>query len=835
MHIHAHQHLAPLAVDDLPLLVHHVVVAEHILAGVEVGHLHPLLGALDLLGDEAVFDGYLVAGVQPGHDALHPIRPEPAHEFVLQRHIEPGAARVSLSARPAPQLVVDAAALVALGADDVKAAQGHHLLVLLVRLRLEGVVVFLILFPGVQDIFVLGLGVTRGLLDEIVLQPVPHEGLAGQKVRVAAQQDVRAAAGHVGGDGDGVELAGLGHDLGLLGVELGVQHLMGDARPGELVRKVFALLHADGAHQQGPAGLVDLRDLVDHGPELPGLGGVDHVRHILADAGLVGGDLHHVQPVDGGELVLLGLGRAGHARQLVEHAEIVLEGDGGQRLVLPLHLHAFLGLQCLVQTLVVPAADHESARELVHDEHLAVLDHIVLVPGEQGVGPQGLLDVVVQLRVLRVGQVFHVEILLGLLDALGRQLDRAAANVAHIVAAVLLLDAHELVGLADVLDVLAPGELADEPVRLPIHLGAFLPLTADDEGGPGLVDEDGVHLVHDGVVELPLDHVLPVDHHVVPQVIEAELVVGAVGDVAVVGLPPLIGVQIVDDAAHGEPQKAVDLAHPLGVATGQIVVDRDDVDALAGERVQIGGEGGHQRLALAGLHLGDPALMEDHAAQQLHVEVAHAHSPDGGLPDHGEGFGQDVVQGLALCEPVLKELGLSPQLLVGHGLVSGLQGVDLRHDGPHLLQLALAGVPQQLIQKSHVSHLHTLSIWKCTTKCRPRKGRKREADKRFTWATRSFLQPPDDLPHLLPLALRQEGEEGRVDLLHAGGAHFARLLLLPGHAFELLHERVLTAALSGGQKPFHLLLCHGLTPFASGYAAFTQTMFGNKGGKRRIE
>ena len=127
-----------------------------------------------------------------------------------------------------------------------------------------------------------------------------------------------------------------------------------------------------------------------------------------------------------------------------------------------------------------------------------------------------------------------------------------------------------------------------------------------------------------------------------------------------------------DDAAHGEPQKAVDLAHPLGVALGQIVVDRDDVDALAGQGVEIGGEGGHQRLALAGLHLGDPALMEDHAAQELHVEVAHAHGPDGGLPHHGEGLRQEVVQCFALCEPLLEQGRLLPQLLVGHGLVSWL-------------------------------------------------------------------------------------------------------------------------------------------------------------------
>ncbi len=60
-----------------------------------------------------------------------------------------------------------------------------------------------------------------------------------------------------------------------------------------------------------------------------------------------------------------------------------------------------------------------------------------------------------------------------------------------------------------------------------------------------------------------------------------------------------------DDQADLQAQEAVDLAHPLAVALGQVVVDRDDVDAPARQRVEVGGEGGYQRFALTGLHLGD--------------------------------------------------------------------------------------------------------------------------------------------------------------------------------------------------------------------------------------
>ena len=46
----------------------------------------------------------------------------------------------------------------------------------------------------------------------------------------------------------------------------------------------------------------------------------------------------HVEVVDLVELLRLGHGRAGHAGQLVVEAEVVLEGDRGERLVLALDL-----------------------------------------------------------------------------------------------------------------------------------------------------------------------------------------------------------------------------------------------------------------------------------------------------------------------------------------------------------------------------------------------------------------------------------------------------------------------------------------------------------------
>ena len=116
-----------------------------------------------------------------------------------------------------------------------------------------------------------------------------------------------------------------------------------------------------------------------------------------------------------------------------------------------------------------------------------------------------------------------------------------------------------------------------------------------------------------------------------------------------VRLAPLLVGEVVHDHADRQPQEAVDLAHPLRVALGQVVVHRHHVHAVAGQRIQIAGKRRHQRLAFAGLHLGDLARVQHHAADQLHIEVPHAHRANTGLAHHRERLGKNLVQRPFLC------------------------------------------------------------------------------------------------------------------------------------------------------------------------------------------
>ena len=116
------------------------------------------------------------------------------------------------------------------------------------------------------------------------------------------------------------------------------------------------------------------------------------------------------------------------------------------------------------------------------------------------------------------------------------------------------------------------------------------------------------------------------------------------------------------------PEEVVDRAHPLRVAAREVVVDGDDVDAAPGERVEDGGERRDEGLALARLHLGDLALVEDDATHQLDVEVAHAQRPLHRLAAGGEHVGDHLVEGgLEPLEVALvaRLLEVAPPLEIG--------------------------------------------------------------------------------------------------------------------------------------------------------------------------
>jgi hypothetical protein len=297
----------------------------------------------------------------PIHDRADLLSAEHAQEIILEREVELRGSWIPLAPRPSEKLIIDAPRLVPLAAHHVEAAE---------------------------------------LRDAL------------------AKLDVRAASRHVRGDGDDAQLAGLGDDLRLLLVVLGVQDVMRQLARLQQVRHQFRYVDRVRPHEDGAALLVQTSDFVGRRLELGLARSEERVGLRVAAKRLIGRDGEDRERVDLLELLFLGLRGSRHAAESLVELKVVLQRDLGQRLRLALDRNALFRLQRLVQAVRVPPIGHEAAGELVDDHDAVFSDDVLLLPVEHVESAQRVLDVMLSLDVVGRKEVLHAELALRPVDAL---------------------------------------------------------------------------------------------------------------------------------------------------------------------------------------------------------------------------------------------------------------------------------------------------------------------------------------------------------------------------------------------------------------------------------
>ena len=160
-----------------------------------------------------------------------------------------------------------------------------------------------------------------------------------------------------------------------------------------------------------------------------------------------------------------------------------------------------------METVGVAAPLHEAARELIDDDDLIALHDVVAVAVHERLGTQCCRKAVRELDVLGCVEVRDADNLLDLRNGGVRRCDGLGLLIDGVVLALLQV---------------ADGLRHDAVVVRRLRAGA-----RDDERRARLVNEDGVHLVDDRIVQVTLHHLALGEHHVVAQIVKAELVVRA--------------------------------------------------------------------------------------------------------------------------------------------------------------------------------------------------------------------------------------------------------------------------------------------------------------------
>ena len=108
--------IAPL-VNDLALLVHHLVIFEDVLTDLGVFLLNGGLSTFNGLRHHLRFDCLIF--IETPHCPLQGAGGEQPHQFIIETEIKATFPGVSLATRTSTQLVIDTAAVVPFGGNDV--------------------------------------------------------------------------------------------------------------------------------------------------------------------------------------------------------------------------------------------------------------------------------------------------------------------------------------------------------------------------------------------------------------------------------------------------------------------------------------------------------------------------------------------------------------------------------------------------------------------------------------------------------------------------------------------------------------------------------------------
>ena len=158
---------------------------------------------------------------------------------------------------------------------------------------------------------------------------------------------------------------------------------------------------------------------------------------------------------------------------------------------------------------------------------------------------------------------------------------------------------------------------------------------------------------------LSLHFILFIEHHIITQVIEAELGVCAICYIAVICGTLLIVAHTRKHYAYSLSEEAEHLAHFLRLELSEVIVDGNDMNALSVERICICSQAGNECFTFTCLHFGDTSLMQDDSAYYLDRERLFTQNSPCSLTADGKSIGQHIVKGAqSVRDLILHQLSL---------------------------------------------------------------------------------------------------------------------------------------------------------------------------------
>ena len=149
----------------------------------------------------------------------------------------------------------------------------------------------------------------------------------------------------------------------------------------------------------------------------------------------------------------------------------------------------------------------------------------------QIMGTESQNNVMLNFQMLRISQVIDMEELFDLLHTIFCQRYILLFFIDNIITGFDNLFAHDGRHLGHLTAGLAPFHLTGKDIAGPVKFCGLSALAGDDQRCSGLIDQNRVNLIDDGIMKSPLNQLFFINNHVVSQVIKAQFVIRRIGNV----------------------------------------------------------------------------------------------------------------------------------------------------------------------------------------------------------------------------------------------------------------------------------------------------------------
>ena len=202
------------------------------------------------------------------------------------------------------------------------------------------------------------------------------------------QLNVGTTTCHVGSNSHNTLLTSLCHNIRLSLMQFRIQYIMLNLAHSKHFAQHFRDFHRSGTYQNRTSFFYHFFNLFDDSFIFLTFCLINAIIHIFTGNRTIRWNNNDIQFINIPKFSRFRFRRTGHTRQFMIHTEIVLQSDGSKCLSSGFHLHPFLGLNSLMQTVRITTAFHNTSCLFVNNLNLSVNYNIFIILFEHGISLQ---------------------------------------------------------------------------------------------------------------------------------------------------------------------------------------------------------------------------------------------------------------------------------------------------------------------------------------------------------------------------------------------------------------------------------------------------------------